>query len=490
MEERPLKVLLVEDDEDDAFLLETMLAKTKPPSLTLVRATKVAQAQELLAQEAFDAALLDLSLPDSDGLETFTSVHAVAPNLPIVVLTGLDDETLAIRAVQEGAQDYLVKGQVNASLLLRSLRYAIERQRTSYYRALLAERERCFTAVSEMSDGLVVCGREWDIEHANRSACLLLNLGDDAGRGRFLGDVLAPFALSVPWDELQSGSEPSVAFEIARTGTVPPLYLDARLSRSFDATGSLSSVVLLVRDITDERLARNIQANFFTAVSHKLRTPLAILFGYVQLCKVLPADKMAREWGHILAVCEAELRELSEMVRDLLDFRALSTWQLPATARRTNVAAVINSVAEEVRERYPDRCLELTTQVAPDAAEAEWSEEHLGFVLEKLLDNAVKFADKEPVRVRVVVQRDPDGALVFSVEDNGPGIPHEYFDRIFEGFVQVEERVTGQVPGLGLGLCMARQVIEACGGSISVTSTLGQGSIFTFVLPAATAAGA
>lgn len=485
MEEQPLKVLLVEDDEDDAFLLQTMLEKTKPASLKLVRATRIGEAQDLLTRESFDAALLDLSLPDSEGLETFTSIHSTAPGLPVVVLTGLDDETMAIRAVQEGAQDYLVKGQVSASLLLRSLRYAIERQRTSYYRALLAERERCFTAVSEMSDGLVVCGRQWDIEHANRSACLLLNLGDEAGRNRFLGDVLASFALSVPWDELQSSRDPSTAFEIARTGTIPPLYLDARLSRSFDAAGNLNSAVLLVRDVTDERLARNVQANFFTAVSHKLRTPLAILFGYVQLCKVLPPDKIAREWSHILAVCEAELRELSEMVRNLLDFRALSTWQLPPPARHTDVAAVINSVAEEVRERYPNRHLELTLQVAPDAAEADFSPEHLGFVLEKLLDNAVKFADKDPVRVRVTVRRDPDAALRFSVEDNGPGIPHEYFDRIFEGFVQVEQRVTGQVPGLGLGLCMARQVIEACGGSISVASTLGQGSTFTFVLPPA-----
>ncbi|MCX8126920.1 MAG: response regulator, partial [Dehalococcoidia bacterium] len=156
MEELPLKVLLLEDDEDDAFLLQSMLAKTKSPKVTLVRASRVAQALELLAGEPFDAALLDLSVPDSDGLETFARVHSAAPDLPVVLLTGLDDEALALRAVQEGAQDYLVKGQVNASLLLRSLRYAIERQRTTYYRALLTERERCFAAVSEMSDGLVV----------------------------------------------------------------------------------------------------------------------------------------------------------------------------------------------------------------------------------------------------------------------------------------------------------------------------------------------
>jgi signal transduction histidine kinase len=103
------------------------------------------------------------------------------------------------------------------------------------------------------------------------------------------------------------------------------------------------------------------------------------------------------------------------------------------------------------------------------------------------VDNAAKFADKDPAEVSVSASGACAGMIGFAVRDNGPGIPHEYFDRIFEGFVQVEERVTGQVPGLGVGLALARQLVEACGGSISVQSTMGEGSVFTFVLPSQSA---
>ena len=98
----------------------------------------------------FDVVMLDLSLPDADGLNTLVRTHEHAPSVPIVVLTRLDDEALAIRAVREGAQDYLVKGQVNGNLLIRAMRYATERKRATeelqrseeYYRSLIEKRAR------------------------------------------------------------------------------------------------------------------------------------------------------------------------------------------------------------------------------------------------------------------------------------------------------------------------------------------------------------
>ena len=109
--------------------------------------------------------------------------------------------------------------------------------------------------------------------------------------------------------------------------------------------------------------------------------------------------------------------------------------------------------------------------------------QHLALVLEKLLDNAVKFNDKENAQICVTAERTSDSWIRIEVADNGPGIPHEFYDKIFEPFVQVEDLPTGQVPGLGVGLTMARQVVEAFGGAISVTSQLGEGSRFSFTVP-------
>ncbi|WP_315788630.1 hybrid sensor histidine kinase/response regulator [Fischerella sp. JS2] len=129
MPEQPIKVLLVEDNPGDVRLLQEFLWDVTTAQFQLIPVERLDQTLKLLNQESFDVILLDLSLPDSQGLETFITLHHQAPAIPIIVLTGLDDENLALRAMQEGAQDYLVKGQVSGDLLVRCMRYAIERQR-------------------------------------------------------------------------------------------------------------------------------------------------------------------------------------------------------------------------------------------------------------------------------------------------------------------------------------------------------------------------
>jgi sigma-B regulation protein RsbU (phosphoserine phosphatase) len=127
-----IRVLLVEDNPGDALLLRELIADVQAPdaSIDWTESDCLADALVVLADaHLFDVVLLDLSLPDSQGLATFEQVHRQVPNAPVVMLTGLDDETMAADAMQRGAQDYLVKGQVDGHALLRSMRYAIERTR-------------------------------------------------------------------------------------------------------------------------------------------------------------------------------------------------------------------------------------------------------------------------------------------------------------------------------------------------------------------------
>ena len=123
------KVLLVEDNPGHALLLREMLGRTAPAQFAVTHVARLDEALERLGEGPFDLVLLDLSLPDSMGFETFAQAHARMPESPIIVLSGLEDEELALRAVREGAQDYLVKGQVDGNLLARAIRYAIERKR-------------------------------------------------------------------------------------------------------------------------------------------------------------------------------------------------------------------------------------------------------------------------------------------------------------------------------------------------------------------------
>ncbi len=142
MHEKCVRVLMIEDNVADARLIHAALSEAPACGLILEHAGDLASGARRLSEPGIDAVLLDLSLPDSHGLETFRAMHAQAPRVPIVILSGCDDEALALSAVQSGAQDYLPKSKIDGALLIRSVRYAMERQASEdQIRALNAELE-------------------------------------------------------------------------------------------------------------------------------------------------------------------------------------------------------------------------------------------------------------------------------------------------------------------------------------------------------------
>ena len=143
-------VLLVEDNPADAALVRHLLADADSGQFLVDCTSELASTIDYLAQQSVDVLLLDLRLGDSDGIETFRRVHAFAPDTPTVILTGLRDRTTARTAIREGAQDYLFKDELASALLVRTLRYAIDRKRTEK-RLLRAER---LSAIGEMVTGL------------------------------------------------------------------------------------------------------------------------------------------------------------------------------------------------------------------------------------------------------------------------------------------------------------------------------------------------
>jgi serine phosphatase RsbU (regulator of sigma subunit) len=151
---RAVNVLLIEDNRGDARLIAEYLAEVEGLSFHLESVDRFGAGLERLARGGIDVVLLDLSLPDSRGLDTFVRLQAAAPGVPVVVLTGFNDEVLAVKAVQEGAEDYLVKGYVNSNLLARSLRYAIERTRRRQAERTLRETQERIRAAREIQQRL------------------------------------------------------------------------------------------------------------------------------------------------------------------------------------------------------------------------------------------------------------------------------------------------------------------------------------------------
>jgi signal transduction histidine kinase len=152
IDDRLIKILLIEDNPGDTRLIREILTEARGETFDMECADRLSTGLERLAAGGIDVVLLDLSLPDGQGFDTFVRAHAQASGVPIVVLTGLDDEALAVQAVQKGAQDYLVKGHADGYSLTRAIRYAIERQQAE--EALKEYSERLEEMVEERTKEL------------------------------------------------------------------------------------------------------------------------------------------------------------------------------------------------------------------------------------------------------------------------------------------------------------------------------------------------
>lgn len=146
-----IRALVVEDDPDDAYFLRRKLVNSGNVRVDIVVADRLSEAFKHLDSESFDVVVSDLGLPDSKGFETFSRIHDRYPDLPLILLTGDGDENLALTAVQRGAQDYLVKGKVDGDLLLRSIRYSIERQK------LISQLEKSLKEIKTLKGLIPIC---------------------------------------------------------------------------------------------------------------------------------------------------------------------------------------------------------------------------------------------------------------------------------------------------------------------------------------------
>jgi DNA-binding NarL/FixJ family response regulator len=176
---QPLKILLIEDSAAEARLIRELLAEAPEGRVDLHHSASLATGLETLTEDGADVVLLDLSLPDSHGLETLRSVRAAVSRIPVIVLTGSDEEELALSAVEKGAQDYLVKGQVDGKAILRAARYAIARARTL---EALRESQRFIHQVAELL--YVINPETLEIDHVSPQLEALIGGAPGSGESR------------------------------------------------------------------------------------------------------------------------------------------------------------------------------------------------------------------------------------------------------------------------------------------------------------------
>jgi diguanylate cyclase (GGDEF)-like protein/PAS domain S-box-containing protein len=270
-----MKILIIEDHKPDAILLRELLTENTRQSLHLVHAERLEDGLALLKREHFDVALLDLSLPDAFGQDTFWRLHRKAPTLPIIVLTGFDDEDLAITLAQAGAQDYLVKGDITSGILHRSIHYAIERKRVEEKLRLAA------TVFESTLEGILITNAKTKIINVNQALCSITGYNTE----EFIGST--PNLIKSErhnhaffrqlWDILnKTGQWRGEIWNRRKNGEVFPAWVN--ISAVPDSiTGKISHYVAVFTEITELKLSEE-RLNYLAHHDPLTRLPNRLLF--------------------------------------------------------------------------------------------------------------------------------------------------------------------------------------------------------------------
>lgn len=247
-----LRLLIVEDDVVDRKLLERLLVQSSLGPHEVKCADCLSVALEMLREYAFDLVLLDLGLPDSQGAESVITLQVHAPHVPIIVLSGLDDERTATSVVQKGVQDYLIKGQVDSTLLVRSIRYALERKKAERQLQVAEQRYRMIFENSAVA--IMMADKEGRLVSWNQFTERLLDMTRDDLLGRSVQSLYPPSQ----WERIcglnirRKGMQHHLETQMIRRGG-EVTDVDISLSVLKDTDGAVTGTIGVVRDITERK---------------------------------------------------------------------------------------------------------------------------------------------------------------------------------------------------------------------------------------------
>jgi len=502
MTDDPIRVLLIEDDAADAAVVAAIVAAVGRGRFFVEHVDRLALGLARLAQTPFDVVLLDLSLPDSDGIETFMKLSAGAPGVPVVILSGRVDDALAAEAMEGGAQDYLVKPSLDGNLMCRSIQYAIERHRMlaevqRYARRLQVSEARFRSLVQNSSDIITVLDPDGTIRYASPSTEAILGhpSGTLVGKNAF-GFVHPGDAATLRAFLDRAVSQPTAtATAEYRFRHVDGAWIDLEaVGNNRLADPSVVGIVVNARNLTERRRleaqlrqSQKMEAigNLAGGIAHDFNNLLTIIIGHTHLMlQRLGADRPGREeW---------------ELIRDTADRGAALIRQLLVFSRQQVVQPVVldlNSVVEGIGgllQRLLGEHIELLMAPAPDLGRVRADPGHIEQVIVNLAVNA---RDAMPDGGRLTIEtanveldaeyaRRHVGASVgphvmLAVSDTGSGMDADTQSRMFEPFFTTKE--PGK--GTGLGLSTVYGIVQQCGGTVWVYSEVGHGTTFKIYLP-------
>jgi signal transduction histidine kinase/CheY-like chemotaxis protein len=491
---KTIDILLFEDNLGDAGLLEEMLEDFNDLySLKIVETLD--EGLNILKNHNFDVILLDLGLPDSDGIETLIAVHKIISDTPIIVLTGLNNEEIGTLAVKKGAQDYLIKKEIDSKLLTRSIRYAIERKKSeNKYLTLFNSIDEGFCTVEVLFD---INNNPIDYRFLETNPAFGEQIGLVDDEGKLINDI-AP-------DQEEYWFK--IYYKVALTGE-PIRFVNENkeLNRWYDVyafkIGDTESreVAILLKDITkfkkvenklkesqdtleekvkqrtDELAKSNAELEHFAYItSHDLREPLRMISSFLQLLERRYTDQLDEDANDFIGFAVDGAKRLDAMINDILVYSRVSNKERNLTMIDFN--KVIYQVYVNLITSIDENNAELTYDSLPSLI----SDEQLMIQLfQNLIGNSIKYRSQKTPKIHISANKEGN-KYKFAIKDNGIGISPEHLEKIFTVFTRLHTHE--EYEGTGIGLAIAQKIVEQQGGEIWAESELGKGTTFFFTLP-------
>jgi two-component system, NtrC family, sensor histidine kinase KinB len=350
---------------------------------------------------------------------------------------------------------------------------------------IISEKQKSEAILASIDDGLVVLDTDLNVTGLNLAAHRMLGLEFQAPASLSCSEVLPDQRIcDLARKTVETGTSPNVDEDerfltITRHEGQPSHYLFS-ITTIGGGKRPLSGIVLLLRDVTRLKEVERLKSDFVMAASHELRTPLTSMGMSIDLLLEHAVGDLKDKDKELLQAAHEEVHRLKALVNDLLDLSKIEAGKIELEFEKVSVPTLVAHAKTVFKGQVEKKSVELSEHLAKDLPDIRADANKITWVLINLISNALRYV-KESGHIQVLGKR-VGSQVHLSVHDDGPGVSPEYQTRIFEKFVQVKGQEAG---GTGLGLAICKEIVRAHGGAIWVESNPGQGSTFTFTVPAA-----
>ncbi|MEH2369836.1 hybrid sensor histidine kinase/response regulator [Nostoc sp.] len=500
-----LRFLLLEDSLLDAELAQMILTEGGI-NCELLRVETGADFLAALETEAFDLILADYALPSFDGISALEIARNRYPEIPFIFVSAVLGEELAIEALKNGATDYVLKQRLGRLVpsVQRALREAKERGKRKQAEESLQKSEAKYRRIVDTSyEGIWMIDSQTRTEFVNQRISQMLGYpaAEILGRSIFdfmdLADEIADEA-KLGWFK---GEESDLKEGRLRCQDGSYIWTLISARAILNEQGKCLGAIAMLTDITDRKrseserdrlllleqtaraeaeAANRIKDEFLAVLSHELRSPLNPILGWAKLLQSRKFDEAGL--NKALKTIERNAKLQAQLIEDLLDVSRILQGKLSLNTIPVDLVSTIEAAMETVHLAAEAKTIDIETKLDPNVGKVLGDPARLQQVFWNLLSNAVKFTETEG-KVNVRLER-IDAQAQITVSDTGKGINPDFLPYMFDYFRQGDSTTTRRFGGLGLGLAIARHLIEMHGGTIGAES-LGeeQGAIFTVRLP-------